>query len=732
MTGNLLPEFNEKNITFLVFLTLFTALAALTSMYGFLLFHSVAELFSIIIAFAIFIIVWNGRDYIDDNYLLFLGIGYLFIGGLDFVHMLAYSGMNIFTGFNANLPTQLWIAARYIQAVTYILAPLLLFKKLNFYREFLIYMVVTLVILYSIFISGSFPDCYIEGEGLTPFKIYSEYVISAMFFVSLWLLYKKREYFEKEFLFFISASIVFTIASELAFTSYISVYGFSNMLGHICKIFSFGLLYYAIVEAGIRRPYGVIFRSLKQKEEELRIERNRLDQYLEIAEVIFLVLDREGKVRLVNRKGCEILGYEKNEIEGSDWFEKFLLPEERDGIRAAFKDVIEGNAEMHESLEGTVLTKSGEQRIILWQNSLVYDENKKIRGTLSSGEDITEKKRYERDLYIKNKAIETSIDGMVISDANRDIVYANPSFALMHGYDSVDEVLGLNATYFIADPAETEKIFNKIEKEGKFTGEIGLRKKSGEVIIDLISAYVVQPDDSAEPYLFVSMIDVTDKEKIKEALAAANSKLNILSSITRHDILNGVTAALGYLEMLEDAPAREKEDLIKKISAAVSQIKKQAEFTRDYQDMGMKSPVWQNPEKIILDYLASSGDYLGLDVKVDIGNIEIFTDPMLPKVFANIMSNSLVHGEHVSKIAISSLKGDSGNLIISIEDDGTGIPEEKRKSLFKPVTGREHGLGLYLVKEILSITDIEITESGVSGKGAKFDIDVPAGNWREA
>ncbi|MBN1219288.1 MAG: hypothetical protein JXM69_10200 [Anaerolineae bacterium] len=259
----------------------------LTSRYSYLLFHSLAELFSIIVACATFMLAWNSRRFLDNNYLLFIGIAFLFVAGLDLLHTLAYKGMAIFKGDNANLPTQLWIAARYLQSVSLLIAPLFLIVTLRPNRMFLSYTIVTSLLLGTIFYWQIFPDCYIEGVGLTPFKILSEYFIALILVGSIALLYRRRQYFDREVLRLLAWAIVCTISAELAFTNYVGVYDFSNLIGHILKIVSFYLIYKAIIETGLVRPYSVLFRNLKQSEEtlrrytqELQIRNEELDAYV--------------------------------------------------------------------------------------------------------------------------------------------------------------------------------------------------------------------------------------------------------------------------------------------------------------------------------------------------------------------------------------------------------------------------------------------------------------------
>ncbi|GAB4540564.1 MAG: hypothetical protein Kow0063_30500 [Anaerolineae bacterium] len=242
----------------------------LASLYNYLLFHSLAEAFSIVIACGVFMVAWNARHFLDNDYLLFIGIAYLFVAGLDLLHTLAYQDMGVFLEYDANLPTQLWIASRYVQSLSLLLAPLFLHRRLKTHFVFLSYAVIICLLLISIFYWRLFPDCYLPGVGLTPFKKISEYAISLILLASIVLLLQNREEFDPGLLHLLIWSIALTIGAELAFTFYVSVYGLSNLIGHMLKIISFYLIYRAVISAALVRPYGVIFRNLKQSETQLR------------------------------------------------------------------------------------------------------------------------------------------------------------------------------------------------------------------------------------------------------------------------------------------------------------------------------------------------------------------------------------------------------------------------------------------------------------------------------
>ena len=255
----------------------------LTSRYNYLLFHSIAELFSIVIAFSIFMFAWNSRQYIDNFFFIFLGIAYLFVGGLDALHTLSYEGMPIFTDYDY-YANQLWVAARYMESMSLLLAFAFLRSKGKFnpVTVFILYAGISTLLVLSVFYWKSFPVCFVEGEGLTLFKKISEYIISAILVGAICLLYKAREYFEKKVFSLLLWSIIFTIFSELAFTFYVSNYGLSNLTGHVFKIISFKFIYEAIIATGLTRPYDLLFRNLKKKEDALMEANNTKDKFFSI------------------------------------------------------------------------------------------------------------------------------------------------------------------------------------------------------------------------------------------------------------------------------------------------------------------------------------------------------------------------------------------------------------------------------------------------------------------
>lgn len=261
------PFYERRWFPYAAFLVLL-ALLSLTSLYNYLLFHSLAEMFGVAASFTIAAVVLNSRGFIENNYLRVLGISYLFTAAIEILHMLAYQGMGVFSN-GPDLPTQLWLALRYVQAISLVIAPLTIGRKLSIRTIIAGYAAVTSVLLSMIFL-GLFPHAYEEGVGLTPFKIFSEYAIIALAALGGGLLYLKRSSFDRLIHILLMVAVLMFILAELMFTFYLSVYSAVNMLGHLFMLAEFFLVFMAIVRTGIAEPTRLLYRELAQREELFR------------------------------------------------------------------------------------------------------------------------------------------------------------------------------------------------------------------------------------------------------------------------------------------------------------------------------------------------------------------------------------------------------------------------------------------------------------------------------
>ena len=359
----------------------------LASLYSYTLFHSIAEIFSIIIASSLFLIAWNTRHLTKSNYILFLGIALLFAGIVDLAHTLAYPGMGIFQGFDTNLPTQLWIIARYMQSLSLLAAPWFIDRKLNLRAVFGVYLSVTFLLSAAAFSGTLFPDCFIEGRGLTPFKIASEYLICAILIASLVLLVRRREAFDPRIMRLLVWSILCTIASELAFTLYISAYGPANLIGHYFKIFAFYLVYRAIIVTGLEKPYSLLLFDVHKQREELQI-------IIDSAPIMIFYKDRENRFIRVNKALAEAVGLPIREIEGKTGRE--VYPNQLPDYWEDDKEVIASGIPKR----GVVrqFEMAGGMRWLQTDKIPYRDVDGRIIGVIGFGVDVTERKKMEEEI----------------------------------------------------------------------------------------------------------------------------------------------------------------------------------------------------------------------------------------------------------------------------------------------------------------------------------------------
>jgi PAS domain S-box-containing protein len=225
--------------------------------------------------------------------------------------------------------------------------------------------------------------------------------------------------------------------------------------------------------------------------------------------------------------------------------------------------------------------------------------------------------------------------------------------------------------------------------------------------------------------------DITWQKHIEDTLVLTNQKLNLLSSVTRQDILNQVFALKGFLQLAldyQDNPDKSR-GFVENAMVAVNTIENQITFTRNYQELGSKRPSWQSINQVIIQ--ARGGLPM---VQYELGfhrpGLQVLADPLLEKVFFNLFDNAIRHGgESMRTIRVSSQETGEG-LVIVCENDGNGISEAARKTLFTQGGSNTTGFGLFLSREILSVSNIAIRETSLPGQGARFEIVVPRGGYR--
>jgi PAS domain S-box-containing protein len=343
---------------------------------------------------------------------------------------------------------------------------------------------------------------------------------------------------------------------------------------------------------------------------------------------------------------------------------------------------------------------------------------------------VSFKNDFCKDSHYFNALVDASPDIITILDGEMNVLFANSTVNKVLGYDT-DVLTGKK----IQDYIHTDDIPTLVEATTRLAsgGSVRatiLRVKHSEGNWRWLECHGnLVVDAQGQQRIVVHASDITEHQESESALELANKKLNILGSATRHDVLNSLTGLFGYLELAETKTSDEIIlRYIRKARAASEVIKKQMEFTKVYQEIGSKRPDWINLDTTIRGTLASL-PRKDVNIDIDVDDIEVYADPMIERVFYNLLENSMRHGEKVRNISVSHKMVDRTMKLI-FQDDGKGVNTEEKEIIFKRGYGRNTGYGLYMAKEVLGITGLSIIENGEPGRGARFEITIPAGKYR--
>jgi len=254
------------------------------------------------------------------------------------------------------------------------------------------------------------------------------------------------------------------------------------------------------------------------------------------------------------------------------------------------------------------------------------------------------------------------------------------------------------------------------------------RRKDGTILPVEINTHIVSLRE--KPVMVSVVRDITERKQVESALKLANKKMSLVSSITRHDINNQISAINMFLFLAKEGICDPTIlEHLQKVEQASQLIQKQIWFTGEYDMIGITAPVWGDLQALV-GIAAKQVHLLQVNVNNDLPvGAEVYADPLIVRVFFNLMDNAVKYGGKITTIRFFVIKqGD--NHIIVCEDDGVGIVTEEKKNIFGREFGKSTGFGLALAKEILDITGITIKESGEPGKGARFEMTVPKGAWR--
>lgn len=716
-----------------------------SSRYNYLLFHSLSEIFSVVVACGIFIVAWNSRRFLENNYLLFLGIAYLFIALMDLTHTLAYSGMGVFPEFGTNLPTQLWIGARYMESLSLFFAPLFFSRPLKANSVLFVYLGIFVIVLIFIF-SGNFPVCFVEGTGLTPFKIISEYIISLILSGAVIRLYQHRNEFENSILKLLIASIVTSIVAELAFTFYISAYGFSNLVGHYMKMVSFFLIYKALIYSGLTQPYDLLFRNLKKSEEAHR-------SIIETAMDGFWITDHRGKLLEINEAYCQMSGYSKEELLKMQILD-LEAAEMADDINARIQAAIEKREDRFQSRHRK-------------KNGLVFDVEISIQYRENEGgqfvcflRDITERIKTEDALRKSQQRYEKAQQIGKVGNWEYDLVTKQ-----FWGSDEARRIYGFSpdSDDFTTDQVENcilerervhQALLDLIEKDRPYNIEFEIQPVTGTDKRFITSTAETLKDDAGTPVKVLGVIrDITEKKQMEDRLQQVQKMETIgtLAGGIAHDFNNILSPIVGYTEMLledfpNDSPTRENlSEIYTGALRARDLVKQILTFSRQ-ENMELKlikmQSIVEEALKLVRSTVPATIDIQQV-IQADCGVIK--ADPIqIHQIVMNLTTNAFhAMEDDGGQLKVSLQEVELGELdlvspdiepgafaCLIVSDTGIGMNKELTGKVFDPFfttkeQGKGTGMGLSVIHGIVKSLKGAIQVYSKVGKGTDFYIYLP-------
>jgi PAS domain S-box-containing protein len=485
----------------------------------------------------------------------------------------------------------------------------------------------------------------------------------------------------------------------------------------------------------------------KRAEEEYKKGEDRFRAVIESQTEFICRFLPDGTHVFVNDAYCRYFGKTTEDIIGSKFVPR-LFAGEKERVRHHFSHLSIDNP--LGIIEHRIIMPGGEVRWQQWCDRAIFDGQGNIIEFQSVGRDITDRKKAEaaRLQYEHHLAdiINFLPDATFVIDQKKNVIAWNKAMEEITGV-LAEQMLGrgdqeyaipfygykrpLLVDLVLEPDDELEKeCYQMIHREGnRLVAETHLAHPKKRPTYLWGVATPLYGENGVKNGAIESIRDITEYKNARKSLQTVNDKLNMLNTITRHDILNQILILRGFLSLSRTLTTDSTLiSYLEKGEHVAGVIQNQIEFTRNYQDIGTQAPKWQ----VLGDVVGSAVKRMNIadiSVQSDIDAMEVFADPILEKVFDNLIENTLFHGGHATCITIT-VETREKQLAIIYRDNGAGIPEDEKKNLFQKGFGKNTGLGLFLSKEILSITGIDIMENGEPGEGVRFEILVPEGNYR--
>lgn len=449
-----------------------------------------------------------------------------------------------------------------------------------------------------------------------------------------------------------------------------------------------------------------------------------------------IVIDRDTLIIQANERFAQLSGYTVEELAGKHRWKEFVTHDEYQRMKEYYYARVKDPVSAPSSYEFRFITRSGTVLFCIMHVAIVPGTGQIIISVV----DITDRVIAEKELISAKKHLEAIYEGspdlLFVHSADGHIIDMNENVIKALGLTR-DEILNADPSDTSGDGFTAQEAFAHLRKaldNGQAEFDWVCRRKDGSefpVEMRLRRIESVNERGEIEPRVLAIGRDISEARMAERALEQARKKLGLLNTVIFQDIQSTVFALSAYIQLSGNSRDQAKAlTYLDKEAFLISKIVSSLNFTKTYQDLGIHPPKWQNVGQVFL-YAISHLDSLKIERRMEVEGLEVYADLLLEKVFFNLVENSFIHGQRVTEVSLTYRESGDG-LVITLTDNGVGIPDEQKSRIFEQGGRRSGGLGLFLAREILSITGIVIRETGEAGKGVQFELLVPKGAYRFA
>ncbi|WP_303901032.1 MASE3 domain-containing protein [Thiohalomonas denitrificans] len=735
-------------------LLLMAGLLISTVSYNYLLFHTLVELFAVIVAILLAVVGWQTYPFSRNGFLVFLAAGYFWVGVMDLLHTLSYQGIGIIEPDAANTSTQFWVATRYLEALVLLVAPA--FAVNGLHRGLAFAGIGTFAAVVSVLIfAGAFPDAFVAGQGLTRFKVVSEYVIIGLLIVALWHLWMRGGEIDQRVVKLMALAISVTALSEFLFTLYESVYGLENFVGHVGKLLSYWLVFVAIVETSLNEPFRLLSRGATT--------------YDAVPDPV-VVVDQNGVIRQSNR-AARVQVRDTQPV--GRFCHQLLHPREWSEEDCPICRCIRGDLKELMTFE-VPFKDTG-----IW-HSVTITPIEQPGGAAQAGvvhvsHDITVRKQAEESLHNKNVELHSILqsvgDGIFGVDRRGRTVFVNPALERLTGW-SAEALIGRNAHTTLHQPPggleehprEACAVLLTL-KDGKVrhSDDDLFHRRDGAAFPVAFTSAPLRGDDGDITGAVVVFRDISERKRIEQGreryeqqlesmvaertreLQEVNREMETFSYSVSHDLRAPLRAVNGFGQaLLEDYSGQLEEtaqDYLGRMRAASIRMGQMIDGLLGLSRVSRREI---HPEAVdvsalaaeLSDLVTASDPGRRAEWRIQPGMVA-HADPILLRLLLqNLLENAwkFTAERDPAVIEVGCMDTEVGAAFF-VRDNGIGFEQEVANSLYQPFQrlhrGEQYegsGIGLATVQRIVHRHFGRTWAEGQPGKGASFFFTLPDGS----